>query len=65
MYDYRLRYVDGTRRFIRSDEIHCQTNAEALGVGPTLRLRVRSDLWREPSLPRKFRPQRQVVPNWR
>ncbi len=46
MADYRLRYLDPTRQFIRADRIACDSEAEAIDAAYDRRLPVRSELWR-------------------
>jgi hypothetical protein len=57
---YRLQYLDRTRKFIRSDRIHCDSDAAAVEVASALHLPVRSELWRGGCLVAKFPPHRQV-----
>src|SRR3954454_22312290 len=58
MAEYRLRFLDPSGKFIRSDRIHCFSDAGAVVAARERHLSVRSELWRGPRLVAKFRPSR-------
>jgi hypothetical protein len=52
--DYRLQYLDRSRKFIRQDVINAVTDDEAIAMAKEWRLARRSELWREGRLVAKF-----------
>jgi len=48
--DYRLQYLDRSRKFIRQDVVNAASDEEAIAMAKELRLRRRSELWREGQL---------------
>jgi hypothetical protein len=58
MAQYRLQYLDRSKKFIRADRIDCDCDADAIDSAYDLQLPVRSELWLGPRLVAKFPPNR-------
>ena len=54
MADYRLQYLDRSRKFIRADRVDAESDQEAIALAQLRRLSGRSELWRGPKLVAKF-----------
>lgn len=54
MADYRLKYLDRSRKFIRADHVEAATDMEAIAIAQLRNLSVRSELWRGAERVAKF-----------
>jgi hypothetical protein len=57
MADYRLHYLDRSRKFIRADRVDAVTDEEAIALAELRRLYTRSELWKGGQLVAKFPPR--------
>ena len=54
MADYRLQYLDQSRKFIRADRVRAKSDQEAIELVRLRRLASRSELWKGAKLVAKF-----------
>jgi hypothetical protein len=57
MADYRLQYLDSSRKFIRADRVDAMTDEEAIALAELRWLYTRSELWNGGQLVAKFPPR--------
>jgi len=62
--EYRLQYLDRSRKFIRQDRVNASSDEEAITRAKDRHLTRRSELWRGGSLVAKIPGYRSQSGNW-